>query len=428
MSVRPGALSFDRLRGRAIVRDPGEENRTSTPLELFFDLTFVVAVGRAAATLHHELLERHFVDGIVGYLAMFFAVWWAWMNYTWFASGHDSDDVAFRLLTLVQMTGVLVLASGVPAIAEDQKYVVATIGYVIMRVGLVGCWLRVARDQPEVRQRALRFAGLLTLLQILWLLRLALPPQWGLWSFAVLALGEVLVPLWAERANDEPIFHPEHIEERYGLFTIIVLGETVLAATVGFQTAVDELGLTADLLAVGLGGLVLAFGSWWLYFDHPGHLAPAPWQAFRWGYGHVVIFASLAALGAGIHLAADSVAGHGSQMVASLAVAIPMALYLWGLALIIALVGASPLDRRLYPKLVGGAVMIVVAMLGDVTVTVVACALITAALVTLMVLTGNAHSGHGPAGSARASADPADLHSSTAAAPPDTSMMTDAIE
>ena len=96
-----------------MVRDPGEEHRAATPLELFFDLTFVVAVSRASAALHHELAADHVVDGVTGFVGVFFAVWWAWMTYTWFTSAHDSDDVAHRLLTLVQMAGVLVLASGV---------------------------------------------------------------------------------------------------------------------------------------------------------------------------------------------------------------------------------------------------------------------------------------------------------------------------
>src|SRR5690606_34541552 len=81
------------------------------PLELFFDLTFVVAVGRAADSLHHELAVDHVATALAAFAATFFAVWWAWMNFTWFASAHDSDDVAFRLLALVQMAGVLVLAA-----------------------------------------------------------------------------------------------------------------------------------------------------------------------------------------------------------------------------------------------------------------------------------------------------------------------------
>ena len=70
-------------------RDPDEDHRASTPLELFFDLCFVVAVAAAAATLHHDLAHDH-LSGIAGYLMVFFAIWWAWLNYSWFASAYDS--------------------------------------------------------------------------------------------------------------------------------------------------------------------------------------------------------------------------------------------------------------------------------------------------------------------------------------------------
>src|SRR6476469_3097954 len=98
-------------------RDPDEDHRASTPLELFFDLCFVVAVSAAAATLHHDLGRGHLI-GMAGYATVFFAIWWAWLNYSWFASAYDTGDVVFRLTTFVIMSGVLVLAAGVPRAAE----------------------------------------------------------------------------------------------------------------------------------------------------------------------------------------------------------------------------------------------------------------------------------------------------------------------
>ena len=100
---------------------------------------------------------------------MFFAVWWAWMNFTWFNSAHDADDVPQRAVTLVQMAGVLVLAAGVTRAVEDHDFTVAVVGYVIMRLGLVAAWLRVARDVPESRRRALRYAVGITAVQVLWI-------------------------------------------------------------------------------------------------------------------------------------------------------------------------------------------------------------------------------------------------------------------
>ncbi|MBV8690281.1 MAG: low temperature requirement protein A, partial [Actinobacteria bacterium] len=351
----------ERLRGRGVIRDFDEE-RTSSHLELFFDLTFVVGVSRASTALHHELVAGHVAHGIVGFIAAFFAIWWAWMSFTWFASAHESDDVTYRLLALVQMTGVLVLAAGLSRAVEHNNFSVATIGYAIMRIGLVIDWLRVARDQPTCRTRALRYASSITVLQVLWFLRLATPHSLVVPTFVVLGLAELTAPYWAERASTAPMFNPRHIDERYGLFTLIVLGETILAASTGFQTVLDKAGVSADLLAVGFGGLLLAFAVWWLYFDHPGHLTPSPGQAFRWGYGHVFVFLSLAALGAGVYVAAEAVVHNAPQRVGAMAVAVPSAGFLLGLALVMVLTGTPALSYRVWPKWTAAAVIVVIGL------------------------------------------------------------------
>ena len=368
------------------MRDADEQNRSSTPLELFFDLVFVVAVARAAAALHHELAADHVADGIAGFVGVFFAVWWAWMNYTWFASAHDSDDVPYRLLTLVQMAGALVVATGVTDAVERDDWLVVTVGYAVMRIALAASWLRVARDEHRVRVRCLRYAAGVSALQVLWFARLALPSELGPISFVVLAACELAVPVWAERASLQPIFHPEHIEERYGLFTIIVLGESVLSAAAGFQTALDEAGLTTELLTVGLGGLMLAFTAWWLYFDHPGHLTPSPDLAFRWGYAHVVIFGALAAMGAGLHVATDAVTGHAGARVAAMAVAVPVTGYLLGLVLVMLVTGTPARSPRIYPKLAGVAAILLLGAVASVAVAVAGSAAVMLVLAGWMVV------------------------------------------
>src|SRR3954463_3173650 len=97
------------LRWRGpVTGGPGDgEHRGATPLELLFDLTFVVAVAQVAAELAHGIADDKVADSLLGFVMVFFAIWWAWMNFTWFASAYDTDDVPYRLLTLVQMAGVL---------------------------------------------------------------------------------------------------------------------------------------------------------------------------------------------------------------------------------------------------------------------------------------------------------------------------------
>jgi low temperature requirement protein LtrA len=91
---------------------------------------------------------------------LFFAIWWAWMNFTWFASAYDTDDNVYRLATLVQITGALTLAAGVPRAFDETDHRLVTYGYVIMRAGpLVAQWLRAARSDPERRRTALAYAA-----------------------------------------------------------------------------------------------------------------------------------------------------------------------------------------------------------------------------------------------------------------------------
>src|SRR5687767_4880397 len=98
--------------------DPHEAHRVATPLELFFDLVFVVAIAQVAAGLHHGIAENHITEALTGFAVMFFAIWLAWINATWFASAYDTDDVPYRLMTFVQMTGVLIVVAGIPGVFE----------------------------------------------------------------------------------------------------------------------------------------------------------------------------------------------------------------------------------------------------------------------------------------------------------------------
>jgi low temperature requirement protein LtrA len=133
-------------------RDTKEAHRAATPLELFFDLVFVIAIAAAAAGLHHSVAEAHFVDGIIKYVAIFFAIWWAWMNYTWFASAYDNDDSLFRILTLVIIAGALTLAAGVSHFFTSSDLTLVVVGFVIMRIAMVGFWLRAYKHDVTRKQ------------------------------------------------------------------------------------------------------------------------------------------------------------------------------------------------------------------------------------------------------------------------------------
>jgi low temperature requirement protein LtrA len=320
-----------RLTTRMTARDTREEHRASSPLELLFDLTFVVAIALVAAQLAHGIEGGHVLEELGPYLMVFFAIWWAWMNFTWFASAYDTDDVPYRVLVLLQMAGVLVLAAGVPSAFDDQDFTAVTVGYLIMRVGLVALWIRAGVQHPAGRATAFRYAAGITVVQAMWVTRLAFGDAAPCWLFLVCAVADLGVPLWAERTGTTA-WHPHHIAERYGLFTIIVLGESVLAATTGVQASLAGGGLSLDLVMIAVSGLVVLFALWWLYFSEPagdgleGHRD----LSYLWGYGHFAIFAALAALGAGLEVAVES-AGHHVEVdptVVGYAVATPVAVFL----------------------------------------------------------------------------------------------------
>ncbi|KUN70238.1 hypothetical protein AQJ46_17910 [Streptomyces canus] len=322
---------------RLTARGRDEPHRVASPLELFFDLCFVVAIAQAGVALVHSIAEGHAGEGILNYAMVFFAIWWAWMNFTWFSSAYDNDDALYRVVTLVQIAGVLVLAAGVSRAFDDHEFLAVLLGYVIMRLALIAQWLRVARSSESAeRTMALRYAFGVLLCQVGWLGLLVLPEGGRAWVFLVMAVLEMCVPPFAER--DHPTsWHPHHIAERYGLFTIIVLGETIAAATVAVKSGLDENDALDELLPIALGGLLIIFAAWWIYFVVPihGRLRSSK-QAFLWGYGHYLVFASAAAIGAGLEVVVEQAVGkaHVSTLAASAAVTLPTALYLltvWGL-------------------------------------------------------------------------------------------------
>ncbi|NQE71483.1 low temperature requirement protein A [Nocardia gamkensis] len=319
-----------RMRGRSI----DEPHRASTQLELLFDLTFVVAVAGVVAQLGHAIGAGHPGSALVPFLQVFFAVWWAWMNFTWFASAYDIDDVGYRLLTLIQMAGVLLLAAGIPAAFGRGDYILITLGYLVMRSALVTQWLRAAREDAAGRTTALRYALCIIVLEVLWLTRM-LAAELGVlhgtalnWVFGALIVAELAVPVWAERATGTH-WHPHHIAERYTLFTIILLGESVLAVSTGIADALES-DFRPSLVLVALSGLVLLFALWWLYELQPSGeaLAGRRTRSFLWGYGHYGSFAALAALGAGLEVAVRTAGHDGPAPAGGYAVAIPAAVFL----------------------------------------------------------------------------------------------------
>jgi len=199
--------------------------------------------------------------------------------------------------------------------------------------------------------------------QLGWIARLFLPDGLLLTAFVVLVGFELLVPVIAERLAGTT-FHPGHVVERYGLFTLIVLGESLLSATVAFQTALDGEGADGQLYVVAVGGVLTVFAMWWIYFAKPSEdLLTSNEVAFRWGYGHYLIFASAAAVGAGLEVGVEAASGHAelSTLAAGATVTVPVAVYLltaWVLLVLPHRLGAA--RTAVYP---GAAALVLLATL-----------------------------------------------------------------
>jgi low temperature requirement protein LtrA len=387
--VRPQVL-------RNLTPEQRSEERTSTPLELFFDLCFVVAVAALARGLHDEPN----LGGALRFLGLFVPVWWSWMIFTWYATAFDNDDVPYRVTLLAAMLSMLGLAASVGEVGVEPDAAVSfVLAYVSMRLLMTGLFLRARRHVPaSLRPFVSTYAAGNALGAAVWLSSLLVPEpgRYAVWAAGLFV--ELLGPILAVRTLSNPrvSFHPRHIAERYGLFTIIVLGESVLAVVVG--TADTNWERSAVLTAVF--GFVAAACIWWLYFDHVGssgiELGPRP--AFYWGYGHFAVYAGIAAFGVGAQLAIEAAAETEVALAASapaagdydlgarLVLAGGVALYLAGIAFVDRVNEGVAGDRTVLVRLATAASLIVIALLGAPLSPPAFVALVALALLALTVL------------------------------------------
>lgn len=345
-----GAVSVDRPnqhRGRRLGpvsgRDPHEAGRTATSLELLFDLVFVVAISQAADQLARLLAQGHVLAAMGGFAFAMYAVLWPWINFSWFSSAFDTDDWVHRVATMVQMVGATVLGLGIPAAFHsidtgqgiDNGVMVA--GYVVVRVALVFQWLRAATQSPRYRRTCLTYSGVIVIAQTGWIVTVLVPltiAQAAVAGVVLLAI-ELGGPYLAETRRGGTPWHAHHIAERYGGLAIIVLGEGVVGTVMSLSAVVRDQGWTIDAVLVAVAGMGLTFGMWWAYFliSSAELLHAHREHAFKWSYGSLPVFVSIAATGAGLHVAA-LVIGHQARIApaaAVLALAVPVAAYLAGL-------------------------------------------------------------------------------------------------
>ena len=327
---------------KMVGRDPHEEGRVATTLDLLYDLTLVVAFGVAGSEFAHSLAAGHIVEGSAAFFFVLFAVCWAWMSSTWFDSAFDTDDWIVRLATMVQMAGVLILTTGIPELFAgfDEGWQLRNqtivLGYVVMRVPLVLLWWRASRDvtSPALAAAARKIAAWTVLSQVLWVIVAVSPIPASLTVVVAVVLFalEIGVPFLIERKAGGTPWHPHHLAERYALLTIIALGEIVVGNGETVRVLHAAHGWTPEVMLVLLAGVSLAMGLWWVYFSVPfgDILHRHRDRLFRFTYPHMLLYFSIAGVGAGLHAAAYQIEGESTLGVPGtiVATALPSAAFI----------------------------------------------------------------------------------------------------
>lgn len=243
-----------RLRGS---RDTNDE-RHASHLELFYDLVFVAAIAQLSRLLSHE----YSIAGLFHFAALFVPVWWAWIGNTFYLTRFEADDMTDRLLTLGQMMFVASLAIHIP-LGLGGHSVGFALSYVGVRALLIAQYQRAGKHLPKARPLTFRYVTGFTIAAALWLLSTVVPPPFRFVLWAIGIAIDFLTPLTAGTLHLKLPPHVSHLPERFGLFTIIVLGEAIVATVQGTTTQALQNGG----IFTGAFGLVIAFALWWAYFN-----------------------------------------------------------------------------------------------------------------------------------------------------------------
>ncbi|MDZ8055939.1 MAG: low temperature requirement protein A [Aulosira sp. ZfuVER01] len=279
-----------------IGEDRGEERR-ATWLELFYDLIFVVAI----AELAHNLSKDVSVIGVLSFIALFTPIWSCWLGATFYATLFDTDDLSDRLLTLLQMTLIAALAVNVHH-GLSTSAVSFAISYIGARSILILQFLIARYHVPIARPLLNRYILGFSLGASFWLISLFVPAPWRFVLWAIGMIVEFVAPLGTGRFATQITPDISHMPERLGLFTMIVLGESVAAVVRG--VAQKEWIISSTIVA--LLGMIVAFSLWWLYFDS---IDGSPLETMKegrinifltWLYSHLLLAMGLAATGVGV--------------------------------------------------------------------------------------------------------------------------------
>ena len=326
--------------------------RKVTWLELFFDLIFVAAVAQVGA----PLLEDYSLAGVIRFSVLFVLIWWAWLGNSVFATRFDTDDGLQRGLTLVQMFVVAAMAANATESLGSRSSAGFAAAYAALRIVLVAQYAR-ARQIDSARELATRYLIGHAFAAALWLgsAFVTAPARFAIWTVAfAIDLG---TPWLAVRHSAKVPPDGAHLPERFGLFTLILLGESVVAVMHGMQSQ-EEWSIPAATAA--FLGMAITFAIWWWYFDGAAAASEQHVRTSRdavrfhvWSYLHLPFYLGVAVTGAGIQRIVHSGAAESLHGADGMILGMSLSLVMAALTLIAATGPERRVVRRRLPAHLG---------------------------------------------------------------------------
>jgi low temperature requirement protein LtrA len=285
-------------------------SRRVTWVELFFDLVFVAAVAQVGT----PLATGYSFDGLARYAFLLCIIWWAWSGHAMYATRFDADDTLQRVLTLLQMIAVIFMAANAEQGLDSLSSAGFAAAYAVMRFILVLQYVRAGAIAPA-RALTRTYARGFGAAAGVWLISALVdtPIRYSLWSVALVVEAATAVRVSRHVESLPP--HAAHLPERFGLFTLILLGDSIIALMKGIQAQPEWSPMAAG---AAFAGIAFTFIVWWAYFERAGAAADRHVRTRRerrayeiWTYTHVPLYLGLVLSAVGVeHIIRQGAAVH----------------------------------------------------------------------------------------------------------------------
>ncbi len=287
------------------LRTADESERSATWLELFYDLVFVAAV----AVLGGRLLADTSWEGVVSYAAYFTLLWWLWASHTFYADRFDTDDFVYRNLAAAQIVAIVVIAASLST-GESASTLAFAIGYAAARLMLLWLYARAYRHVTEARRLCAGYLKGFGVAAGFWTIAIFVPESVRFWIWGIALAIDLITPYVMRREQAAVPLDVSHLPERFGLFTILVLGESIAAAILGLSHVNWDVASTITAVL----GVMIATSLWWIYFDNLDGFnvrrrgSAKNWRPTVWIYTHLPLAIAIAMAGVGVEHAITAAA------------------------------------------------------------------------------------------------------------------------